>query len=90
METIIHECEAKWGRPAYIKIVDDKVVFDCSDEEYGPIEFDIKLLIKILKDKIIEAYNDGYRDGMTDHNNDDKDISEFDNARLYYNEKYEK
>ena len=48
METIIHECEAKWGRRAYIKLVDDKVIYDDSQDEYGPIEFDIKLLIKAL------------------------------------------
>ena len=48
METIIHECEAKWGRKAYIKLVDDKVIYDCSDEEYGPIEFDIEVLTKAL------------------------------------------
>ena len=48
MTTKIYECEAKWGRRAYIKLVDDKVVFDCSDDEYGPIEFDIELLTKAL------------------------------------------
>lgn len=48
MTTIVHQCEAKWGRPAYLKIVDDKVIFDCSDEEYGPIEFDIEVLTKAL------------------------------------------
>jgi len=41
MTTIVHQSEAKWGRPAYLKIVDDKVIYDCSDEEYGPIEFDL-------------------------------------------------
>ena len=44
MTTTIHECEANWGRRAYIKLVDDKVIYDDSQEEYGPIEFDIKLL----------------------------------------------
>jgi hypothetical protein len=29
-----------------MKFVNDKVVFDCSDEEYGPIEFDMDSLIK--------------------------------------------
>jgi len=48
METIIHECEAKWGRKAYIKLVDDKVIYDDSMDEYGPIEFDIELLTKAL------------------------------------------
>ena len=48
MTTIVHQSEAKWGRPAYLKIADDKVIFDCSDEEYGPIEFDIEVLTKAL------------------------------------------
>ena len=47
-ETIVHEGNANWGRKSYLKIVDDKVVFDCSDDEYGPIEFDIELLKKAL------------------------------------------
>jgi len=42
------------------------------------------------KERIVKAYNDGYRDGMTDHGDNSKDISEFDNARLYYNETYGK
>jgi len=37
------------------------------------------------KERIMKAYNDGYRDGMSDHGDKNKDISEFDNARLYYN-----
>ena len=48
MTTTIYECEAKWGKRAYIKLVDDKVVFDDSQDEYGPIEFDIELLTKAL------------------------------------------
>jgi hypothetical protein len=48
MKTTVYQSEAKWGRPAYLKLVDDKVVFDCSDEEYGPIEFDLELLTEAL------------------------------------------
>jgi len=47
-ETIIYEGEANYSRSAYIKIIDNKVIFDCSDEEYGPIEFDIELLKEAL------------------------------------------
>jgi hypothetical protein len=49
MEIIVYKGEAAWGRSAYLKLIDDKVVFDCSNEEYGPIEFDLKLLIEALK-----------------------------------------
>ena len=47
-ETIIYEGEANYSRKAYIKLTDNKVTFDCSDEEYGPIEFDIELLKEAL------------------------------------------
>lgn len=48
MEIIVYQGEAQWNRSAYLKLIDDKVVFDCSDKEYGPIEFDLELLIKAL------------------------------------------
>jgi hypothetical protein len=48
MKTLVYQGDAAWGRLAYLKLVDDKVVFDCSDEEYGPIEFDLKLLTEAL------------------------------------------
>jgi len=54
METIIHECEAKYGRKAYIKLVGDKVIYDDSMDEYGPIEFNIEILIEAL-DKHVNA-----------------------------------
>jgi len=40
--------KAAHNRHAYIEFVDDKVIFDCSDGEYGPIEFDIEILIEKL------------------------------------------
>jgi len=48
-ETIVTEQDAKYSRNAYLKIVDDKVVFDCSDTEYGPIQFDLGLLEEKIK-----------------------------------------
>lgn len=42
--TEVIKTEANWNRDAYLKIVDNKVVFDCSDGEYGPIEFDLEQL----------------------------------------------
>jgi hypothetical protein len=41
--------EAQYGRSAYIKLVDDQVVFDCSDGEYGPIQFGLELLEEKIK-----------------------------------------
>jgi hypothetical protein len=52
METLIIQKEANWGRIAYLKLVNDKVMFDDSGEEYGPIEFDLSILEEaILKHK---------------------------------------
>lgn len=48
-ETIVFEGKASWYREAYIRLEDNKVIFDCSDGEYGPVEFDISLLIEALK-----------------------------------------
>jgi len=45
-ETLIYNGDAKWSRRSYIKFVDNKVIFDCSDDEYGPLEFDTDLLVK--------------------------------------------
>jgi hypothetical protein len=45
-ETLIYKGDAKWSRNSYIKFVDNKVIFDCSNEEYGPIEFNTDLLVK--------------------------------------------
>ena len=42
-ETLIYQGDSKWSRNAYIKFVDNKIVFDCSDGEYGPIEVDIQM-----------------------------------------------
>lgn len=50
-EIIVHKGDANWGRKSYLKIVDNKVIFDCSDDEYGPIEFDVDLLKDALIDK---------------------------------------
>ena len=55
--TLIWSGQANWERNAYIKLVENKVIFDCSDEEYGPIEFDLEL----LKDKIKEHDNKIHR-----------------------------
>ena len=48
-ETGVFEGKAQWHREAYLRLKDDKVIFDCSEDEYGPIEFDISLLIEALK-----------------------------------------
>jgi len=47
-ETLIIKQEAKWGRSAYLKIEDDRVVFDTSDGEYGPITFHLEQLEEAL------------------------------------------
>ena len=47
-ETLIIKQEAKWGRSSYLKIEDDRVIFDTSDGEYGPIVFNLEILEEAL------------------------------------------
>jgi hypothetical protein len=47
-ETTIFVGKGNWSREAYIKLKGVRVIFDCSDGEYGPVEFDIALLIQAL------------------------------------------
>ena len=49
-KTEIYKGKARWGRSAVIWFEDNKVVFDCSDEEYGPIEFDTDFLVKAYQE----------------------------------------
>ena len=51
-ETIVFEGKALHHRDAYLRLKDNKVIFDCSDEEYGPVEFDISLLIEAINKHI--------------------------------------
>ena len=44
---------------------------------------------KMFEEQIVQTYNDGYKDGQSDLDSS-KDISEFSNAKLYYNEIYKK
>lgn len=47
--TLVIEKDVAYSRTGYLKLVNDKVIFDTSDEEYGPLEFDIKELEEKLK-----------------------------------------
>jgi hypothetical protein len=64
MITEVYKCEAQHSRMAYIEFNGGTVRFDCSDDEYGPIEFDINILIDALEkhaqccmDEILKKYN---------------------------------
>lgn len=54
-ETLVYCGDAQWQRLAYLKLVDDQVVFDCSDGEYGPIGFDIETLRKAMYEHVNNA-----------------------------------
>lgn len=49
MKTPIFKGEGHYGRQAFIELDGNVVRFDCSDGEYGPIEFDIKILVDALE-----------------------------------------
>ena len=70
-ETIVYQGDAQWHRPAYLKLVGDQVVFDCSDGEYGPIKFDIDTLKRALfahmnDDEDMSAWDVTLLDGLDD------------------------
>lgn len=68
-ETIVWRGDAQWGRGAELKLVDDKVVFDCSDGEYGPMEFDIETLKRAImyhQDDEIALWDNTLLDGLDD------------------------
>ena len=45
--------KAKYARNAYLHILGNTVVFDCSDDEYGPIEFPLDLLKQKIKEHVL-------------------------------------
>lgn len=49
-KTIVIEKTVKWGRGGYIEIFGDEVVFDTSDDEYGPVYFSLELLESKIKE----------------------------------------
>lgn len=52
MITHVVETDASFDRTAYLILKDNKVIFDDSNGEYGPIEFDLEILEKaIIKHK---------------------------------------
>jgi hypothetical protein len=68
-ETLVYRGEAQWSRRAELKLVDDRVVFDCSDGEYGPIEFDIETLKRAImyhEDDDIALWDATLLDGLDD------------------------
>ncbi len=47
--TPVYKGAAQWSRTAYLTLKDDMVEFDCSDEEYGPIQFPLQTLLDAIK-----------------------------------------
>jgi len=47
--TSVIDTEVKWGRSGKMSLVDDKVIFDTSDSEYGPVVFDLQILTSALE-----------------------------------------
>ncbi len=48
-QTVVYKGNAAYSRSSYLKLEDDMVEFDCSDEEYGPIRFPLQILIDAIK-----------------------------------------
>jgi hypothetical protein len=50
MITKVVDKEVNYGRNGYLIFENNKVIFDTSDEEYGPITISIQLLKEKLKE----------------------------------------
>ena len=48
-QTPVYKGAAQWSRTAYLTLKDDMVEFDCSDEEYGPIQFPLQMLLDAIE-----------------------------------------
>ena len=48
-KTIVVEGEANYGRSYHLIIIDDFIQFDCSDDEYGPIQLHLSILEEAIK-----------------------------------------
>jgi hypothetical protein len=49
-KTEILNSEARWGRKAEVYLIGEKMVFDCSDGEYGPVEVTIEEIEKRIRE----------------------------------------
>lgn len=47
--TEVVNSKIKYSRSAQLTLIDNKVIFDTSDEEYGPYEFDLDFLIRKIE-----------------------------------------
>lgn len=50
MITEVITTEVKHDRTAMLSFLNNTVIFDCSNEEYGPVIFDLALLEKKLEE----------------------------------------
>ena len=71
-----------------------KHVMDAKDAMGSVLDVDdLEYYLPLAKERehkqITKAYNDGYRDGLPSISKEGIDISEYDNARLYYKEIYD-
>lgn len=49
-ETNVINVEVNYDRTGHLDLVDDLVIFDTSNEEYGPVKFSLKLLEEKIKE----------------------------------------
>jgi len=57
IETLVIAVSAKWGRDAFLTLVDDNVLFDDSEDEYGPVIFKLEQLELAIKEHKLKLEN---------------------------------
>jgi hypothetical protein len=50
IKTIVIEKEVNYNRLGILKFENNKVIFDTSDGEYGPVTFNLELLYEKIKE----------------------------------------
>lgn len=49
MKTEVIKKDVNYGRTGYLTLDKDKVIFDTSNEEYGPVKFSLSHLEQMIK-----------------------------------------
>lgn len=50
MKTEVIKKDVNYNRTGYLILDNDKVIFDTSDEEYGPVKFSLNHLEQMIKE----------------------------------------
>ncbi len=62
IQTFVINKEVNYDRTGYMTLVDNNVVFDTSDEEYGPVIFSIEVLEKAIDEHNLKRNHNNFKE----------------------------